>query len=284
MDGLINPQTSGASDLGFADSSRMAGHLASLAGLIEGEVIPRLMLVHAVGTPALPTAVDSVWPLDASDVEQFTTRLLRDGDARSLDYVESLRERGVPVAEIFLNLFAPAARRLGDLWNEDRCSFTEVTLGLISLQHLLRRFAPQFNARSLDFDGRRRIMLAALPGEQHTFGVFMLAEFFRRAGWCVDEDPLRSIEGLIASARDNWFAVAGLSLSQEGRVSELADLISRLREHSLNPHLHVMVGGSLFSEQPDLVEFVGADAGGHDASDAVAQAEALFGGIGQVQP
>ena len=32
-------------------------------------------------------------------------------------------------------------------------------------------------------EGGRRALLVSVPGEQHSFGVTMVAEFFRRAGW-----------------------------------------------------------------------------------------------------
>ena len=58
----------------------------------------------------------------------------------------------------------------------------------------------------------RRVLLLPGPGEQHTFGLSMVAEFFRRSGWEVvggtgpeSLDPVRAV-------RDEWFDVVGISV------------------------------------------------------------------------
>jgi methanogenic corrinoid protein MtbC1 len=248
---------------------------AELARLIEAEVIPRMMFAH--GRPALAGAVEPGGTApDEHDVARLVGHVLRDDDTAVFDCVDTLIARGVPLERVFLGLLGPTARRLGEMWEADTCSFTEVTLGLIRLQQLLRRYAPRFNDGSASGDPTRRVLLNALPGEQHTFGLFMLAEFFRRAGWDVDEQPLGSATEIASVVGDHWYAMIGLSVSSDNRINELANLILDVRERSLNPNLGVMVGGCLFSEHPALVEFVGADIGGRDAADSIDEAEYLF--------
>ena len=64
-------------------------------------------------------------------------------------------------------------------------------------------------------DPRRSALLIPVPGEQHTFGLVMVAEFFLRAGWEVHSDPLASNEGVSSAVRNRWFAVAGIALVRE---------------------------------------------------------------------
>jgi len=56
------------------------------------------------------------------------------------------------------------------------------------------------------------------PGEQHTFGVRIVEQFLRKAGWEVSiglaSTPLE-IAALVAS---EWFDVVGLTLSSDSRL------------------------------------------------------------------
>lgn len=252
---------------------------ASLARLIQGEVIPRLMLAHAnyAAPPGTPAAV-GVLPTP-QEIIDLSALLMLGLDAEAEACVEAVMARGVEVQSILLDLLAPAARRLGDMWTDDACTFTDVTLGLLRLQHMLRTLAPRFDRGVKRYQPGRRILLTAMPGEQHTFGVYMVAEFFRRGGWEVHDRPLDTTQALLASVEDEWFSSIGISLSSEVRMNELAGLIPALRKHSRNAAVTIMIGGVLFKERPQLVEFVGADFGAADALTAVEAAERMFGDL-----
>jgi methanogenic corrinoid protein MtbC1 len=170
---------------------------------------------------------------------------------------------------IYLNLFAPAARRLGDMWSADECDFTVVTLALWRLQRLLHDHAPQFDSEGAQPADGRRILLAPMPGEQHTFGLFMVAEFFRRDGWDVVDAPVAGASDLLALAARQWFDVIGLSLSCSGKIPGMAELIRDLRRSSRNGEVGVMVGGGIFVETPALLNQVGADVSAIDARQAL---------------
>ena len=58
-------------------------------------------------------------------------------------YVESLLARRVTPSAVYLDLLTPAARQLGAMWDEDRCDFTQVTVGLMRLQQVMRADQPR---------------------------------------------------------------------------------------------------------------------------------------------
>jgi len=257
----------------MAEMESPQSRLVDLASMIEGEIIPRLMFAHGRDSSRQAKAARAGYEPDAADIERFTQHILRDDDQVLQDYADDLLARGTPIDHLFLHLLAPVARRLGEMWSADTCSFTEVTIGLLRLQQLLRRYAPSFYRQELIPADDRSILLTALPGEQHTFGLLMLAEFFRRAGWSVDQEPHESVSSLLGCVRNHWYTVVGLSLSSERRTNEIAELVMALREQAQNPEMGVMVGGSIFTDRPELVDFVGADMGGRDAAGAVTDAE-----------
>ena len=248
-----------------------------LTRTIESEIIPRLLLAHgAARETALPLDVNIVAP-GADEVEEFANLLLA-GDIPAIRaFVDDLQERGASRDVIFLDLLAPAARYLGDLWKEDRCDFMDVTLGLSRLQQLLRDLTPFFDCGAVVPESGRRLLLLPAPGEQHTFGVYLVEDFFRRAGWEVWVENPGTPEAVVEFLRGMWFGVVGLSVSGERLLDSLAPVIRSIRQESLNRGVGIMVGGNIFVDDPGLAVQVGADATARDARHAVQQAQALLG-------
>jgi methanogenic corrinoid protein MtbC1 len=250
--------------------SQPEGHLART---IEDEIVPRLLLsrLESRQVGEQPSA------LAGGDVEALAQLLLQPDPAVAIAFVEAKRDQGVGLAELYLGLLAPAARLLGEWWHEDRCSFLDVTLGLCSLHRLLHSLSPRFVNESAGAGHGKRILLMPAPGEQHTFGLIMVVDFFRRSGWDVRFDDSDSIDDLARLVRREWFSVVGVSVGCDARVSSVAQSIRSLRKASCNRSLGVMVGGPLLNGRPDLVQAMGADATACDGIGAVRQAEHVLG-------
>ncbi len=248
-----------------------------LSRTIEGEIIPRLMMLfdqHISG--ALPTTGHRPGSLMPADVREFVNVVLENDADVICEYVHNLRDSGESLPDLYLSLLAPAAREMGDMWDRDECSFTAVTLGVSRLHQVLMRFSPCFSANQPeDQDAGHSALIVPVPGEDHTFGLFMLAEFFRREGWNICSATPGSIEELVELVQSGVYDVVGCSLSTEHHMATLGSMIEAVRGHSRNRDIKVIVGGRVFSEQPDLVHTVGADATASNGMDAVRLAEQL---------
>lgn len=248
-----------------------------LARSIEGEIIPRLMMLfdHQVSSAA-PSASQVQAPSLQEELDAFVTLVLENDADVVCDYIEQLRDRGKTLPAIYLNLLAPAARRLGELWESDECSFASVTLGISRMHQVLLRFSAFFCANCSETpEDAKSVLIIPAPGEQHTFGLMMLVEFFRREGWRVWSGSPRSDDELIGLLESDRFDVVGCSVSAERHLETVPGLLSTIRERSKNKNIKIIVGGRLFSEQPELAKKVGADAMAQDGADAVRQAERL---------
>jgi methanogenic corrinoid protein MtbC1 len=250
--------------------------LAWLARAIEAEIIPRLMLAHKT-VPEAPEQQAVLSPTPSADeVIEFTRLVLtQDGPAVSA-YVEMLRERGASLESLYLDLLAPTARRLGELWNADLCDFTQVTIGTGQLQQVLRELTRVFPTDIKCVRQGRKAVFAPTLGEQHTLGLVMVAEFFIRAGWDVCADYPASANGLNSLVRNQHFDLIGLSVGSEAHLDLLAADVRATRRASCNRAIVVMVGGPIFVEHPELVARVGADATAVDGRQALAKAEILL--------
>jgi MerR family transcriptional regulator, light-induced transcriptional regulator len=194
------------------------------------------------------------------------------------DYVEDAQSRGYSVDGLCVDLLAPAARALGELWNEDRCSFVEVTVGTARLQGILHRLAPHFMLDAVPGLSPPHLLLAPTPGEQHTFGLQMVGEFFRRDGWMVHGGVVPTMSGICHAVAQGWFDVVGLSLSSESLLDTCAELIRQVRDISINPDLRVVIGGYLPAHRQDVASYVAADAASTAGTDAPGMARQLLAG------
>lgn len=245
----------------------------ALQRLVEGEIIPRLLLAHrnqpADGALAVPV-------IAADTAKRFAVSALRSEAYGLLVEVDALMARGISVEDIFIEVLAPAARHLGTMWDEDQVDFVDVTMALWRLQEIVHELAARMPGAAERRGGERRALFAPLPGEQHGFGSLMVEEFFRRAGWTTTSEPSGSEADLVAMVGKRWFELVGLTVTLESNVARLPAIIAALRAASKNPRLGVMVGGRIFSERPELARGCGADATAVDARAAVLVAETLL--------
>lgn len=260
-----DPIVSASDDVRRVAKSPPTSRSATLAQVIEADIIPRLLLASGRQVEELPAAALEV---DADDIDDFAKMIIGLDLARANLVVAGAIARGVVLESILLELFAPTAKRLGDMWTEDLCSFMDVTVALCALQSLLRSLTSGdvVDPQTMH-DGRA--LIAATPGEQHTFGVLMIETFFRRAGWDVVGMPLSTRDEILAAVGRKPFAIVGFSLSRDGAARELRDLIAQVRCGSANPEISVMVGGRAFNDDPGLVRAVGADLTAADANKAL---------------
>jgi MerR family transcriptional regulator, light-induced transcriptional regulator len=267
--------------------------LDRLAQTVEAEIIPRLLLAHTIERQLITTDEDTNDEPTASEIEAFARLMLYKDIEEGRLFANRLRVRGVTTERLLLGLLAPTARLLGEYWKSDICDFTQVTVALSRLQLILRELSPLLQATRRGVasqDGqlteafRRRALLAAAPGEQHSFGLYVVEEFFRREDWEVWGGVALTPKKIVEVVRNETFDLVGFSLSCERFLDGLASTISAVRKASRNPALAIMVGGQLFIERPELVAEVGADATANDGQQAVINAHELTQRLEQLVP
>jgi methanogenic corrinoid protein MtbC1 len=253
-----------------------------LSRLLENLVIPKLIANGDKRSDWLDLAelahadhMDRTRSITEADVEAFT-QLSLTGEAHVLlDFVDDCLATGSSVETIYLELLAPAARRLGEYWEEDSEDFVGVTMGLWRIQEILRELTLRIPPKSRAGHGQRSALFCAMPGEQHSFGTLMVAECFTRAGWDADvliESTQSELNGKLAK---HHYDLIGLTVMRDCTTGSLGSLIKTIKAVSSNPYIRVFVGGRVINEKPHLVGECGADATAIDAVSAVAVADRL---------
>lgn len=266
-----------------------AAHLRILSNTIEADIIPRLLQLHRngdahricgasegrseLGEPRISR------PL-VDEIDDFARLVIAREVPEVSSFVATLRNRGLSLESICLELLGPAAARLGEWWEEDFVDFTQVTVGLWRLQQVLHALSPASETEGEGIELQGRVLLAPVPGDNHTFGLIMVADFFRRAGWYVCDNAGPSTAELVAVVHDEFFDVIGLSVGCVDRFEAVVKAITALRRGSRNRQVRVMVGGAPFVGHPERAAEVGADATAMDAVQAPTEARALLDRLG----
>lgn len=241
-------------------------HLEEFASVIENIIVPRLLMshVHNANRITLKRA-----RLDGEGVKDFIELTMDEEPDAAIGFVQGLLDNGVAFQDVLLKLMAPAARELGERWAHDSTNFVEVTLGVARMHRILREFDGVPEHMWSQAGAGRSVLLMPVPGEQHTFGLRLVQEFLLRESWSVITRSVPKVADIHKIVAKGEFDVIGLSLSGETLIDSLRSSIAEIRDITKSSGTKILIGGQLFSERPDLVESLGADAYAPDAPSTV---------------
>ncbi len=222
--------------------------------------------VHTVRLPRPAASNRLNHELAVGERARFLELIRRVEEAPIEAFIDTLIERGVSAERILRDLVTPTARTMGEEWTQDRCTFVDVTLVTGRLQRIVRSLAqrdplgmdePESNAPA--------VLVSSLPRQQHTLGLLVVAEFFRRARWQVSVGPPvgPASPGDVVAGRH--IDVLALSLPLIELLPLARREISKLRKLSRNPSIGIVVGGPVLLTNPGVVDDVGADASAPEA-------------------
>ncbi|MEE4153791.1 MAG: cobalamin B12-binding domain-containing protein [Erythrobacter sp.] len=262
-------------DLGeLQDIPRTRAADEDVNAVLEGDILPRLLMAHCASGAA--TSAEPNLALSPDIVGRFAELPLTLEAPDLLDEVDRMLGAGLGVETLYVEVLAPAARHLGEMWERDECDFIDVTMGLWRLQEVMRDVAARAPAGVSPLAERRSALFAPMPGDNHSFGAQMIDEVFAHAGWSsavlASARRRELLDHLARSAVD----LVGLTVSRDCPISALASLITAIRSVSLNPHVRIIIGGHVINQDPGIVAKVGADGTGVDAKAALELAERLI--------
>lgn len=245
--------------------------------LVENEILPRLLVALATArvAGAANDTMDGPHIVQSFETDAFAPLALGLEAEELMAQIECFLDRGVSAEAVFIELLAPAARKLGEYWEEDRCDFVDVTMGLWRLQEVMREVALRSPVHHSGHGPARSALFSPLPGEQHCFGTLMVEEVFARAGWDSEAliEPQRSEMLQIVSERE--FELVGLTVSNDCPSGELASLVTAIRSVSRCRSVKIILGGRAMNANPQLAELAGADGTAQDANSALVLADGI---------
>jgi methylmalonyl-CoA mutase cobalamin-binding subunit len=227
--------------------------------------------------PAAGSAGAGVSALQAEQVIELARLSLQDhSDLHAC--ISQWQDLGLDLPHIYLHGITEAARTLGRWWLTDEIDFASVTVGSSRLHRLLYDLSPEFLSDATPPLGATVLMLAE-PESQHTMGLFMLSEFFRRAGWYTLIEQPRLDGNVLRLLSAHWVDVLALSVSTERQLQALAVLVRQARQLSPNPRMVIIAGGPMASSHPERLTELGVDWLGEDALGTVERATRDLGDL-----
>lgn len=238
--------------------------------------------LHLPGSDATRAAVDAPPPTlpalaDAELLQRFGDAVLG-GDADRAHQVCQAWTSSRPLrpADAYFGLVLPAIQRLDRLWNEDGIDYERVSMAFFTLQLVMRRTLHTPPERDAD-PQRGLVCLALLPGGEHDFGLYVVADAFQRAGWAVRVFSGDEGAELLHTLERRDVALLGLSLGNDRELEPAAALVRQARARSRRPSMQVLIGGNILAEPRAQYAFIQADGVAFSAAEAVAFAEAVCG-------
>jgi methanogenic corrinoid protein MtbC1 len=241
-----------------------------LGETIQSEILPRLLSAYRDDSDGAYGAGQA--GRYTTDVYEFVALILADDMEQARAEADRVIVQSGGRDRLLQDLLRPAALMIGEMWEHDDCDFMSVTLGVYRLDQIMKETATVGDQAAILSGHDHRILLLPAPGEQHSFGLGMVADAFREGGWCVRSGPAVSRSQLSRLVRDEWFDVVGLSVTSDRALNGLPSCIRAVRFASCNPDVFVMLGGHAINEHEERTRFLGADATARDAQGALAAA------------
>jgi MerR family transcriptional regulator, light-induced transcriptional regulator len=176
-------------------------------------------------------------------------------------------EAGVPVKDIYQEVFQPVQREIGRLWQINKISVAQEHFCSAATQLVMSQLYPYiFSTRK----NGKRFIAASVGNELHEIGLRMVADFFEMAGWDTyyfgANTPSESIIDTIKQINPH---LIGLSTTITYNLKNLKELIKAIKAEKFNLKTKIIVGGYPFITSPDLWKKVGADGYAPDAENAL---------------
>lgn len=233
--------------------------------------------------PAMPSTAASF--LDPEQrlsplVQEYVHKMLGGYRQAAGQLLFDAADRGEPVQQLYLQIFQPALREIGRLWQLQKISvaqehFCSIATQIVMSQLLLR-------APAVERCGRR-VVVACVSGDLHELGARMVADFFEMAGWdtyfCGANTPHGAV---VQSVVEREADVLAVSATMAYHLHAVQELIERVRTDPRCAKVRTLVGGHPFTVDPLLWRTVGADGTAADAEAAVALAGQWLAGSAPV--
>lgn len=178
--------------------------------------------------------------LDMDSYQQRYLQALLNGDRDDASSIVSeLIPKRARVADIYLQVLAPAMFQIGELWCDGKVNVAQEHLATqITLEQMDKLRLIQSIPRSLSY----RVMVCCVEGEQHFIAAKMAADLFQMEGWQVDylgpNVPTPALIEIVSARRPNLLA---LSITMEANLRRTQTLVKKIRKLPAAPY--IIVGG-----------------------------------------
>ena len=250
---LENLATFFTGKLGDAGAPVAAALLAGRTALIQGIEAP---------------TYDQPCPMPWEEADAFCDAVLSGNRHAASALFASALDREQSLTKAAVHVIQPALYAVGRRWQANNVSVAQEHLATSLAQTVMTQGFGRFDVAP---DNGRRALFACMAGNHHTVGLRMVADAFEFDGWTSHylgaNVPLSALVTQVRTLRPH---LVGLSASLPYQLRALRETISVLRAAFAEDCPHLVVGGLVFNQFPQLAESLGAELLGADACAAAA--------------
>lgn len=203
--------------------------------------------------------------------ERYLEAILSGSRREAFGIIELAQAEGMGIRVLYLDVFQPAMREVGRMWQENRITVADEHLATAITQAAMARLYEELFRASPE--PGPLLVAACAEQERHELGLRMICDVLEMEGWdTVFLGASVPVEDLVAMVRARRPQVVALSASIAPHVARVRDAIRAIREAEPQRAPLIAVGGRAFYDDPALAERLGADL---TAKDAVEAAERL---------
>ncbi|HSP06018.1 MAG TPA: helix-turn-helix domain-containing protein [Acidobacteriota bacterium] len=200
--------------------------------------------------------------------DPFLKALLEGRLSGATKELELAREKGWSELRLYTEMFTPALRTIGDLWEKGEASVAQEHLAVQITLELLTRVRSQFQPAA---SAGKRILVTTPPGETHWLGARMAADFFELSGLSTDFlGPDTPVAELVNYVQQQSHGMVALSVTHPDNLKGAQAVIRALRR--LSPMVPVLLGGQMAERARSWAKSVRPDAIAEDPLDGFTKA------------
>ncbi len=188
-------------------------------------------------------------------------KVLIDADPRGhRELTEELQRSGLPMQTLAIQLFAPVAAHLGNMWCTDETDFMQVAVASTRIGMIINHLSQSRSVAIKSRETERRVLLARTRGAMHTIGVSIVASCFRDMGWAVDGGGEMELDDNVYMRLSNSpYDLLGISVGRVDEAPECAQAIRRIHSNRYTNSMKIAVGGPAVKKDPQAFHRIGAD-------------------------
>ena len=197
---------------------------------------------------------------------RFLEAIVAGNRRRAFEVADAALAGGMEIRALYLEVFQPALRDVGRLWQQNHITVADEHLATAIVQAAMARLYDRLFASVAD--SGPLMVAACAEGERHEVGLRMVCDILELDGWDTlflgAAVPTPDLVRLICQHQPQ---VVALSVSITPNVPRVEEAIRAIREDCDSRPL-IVVGGRPFAADESLARRVGADMTAADAADA----------------
>jgi methanogenic corrinoid protein MtbC1 len=184
-----------------------------------------------------------------------------------------MAENGVPVKDIYLDIFQMTQYEVGRLWQIGKITVAQEHYCTAATQLIMSQLY-DYIFQSENFE--KTFIGTCVSGELHEIGIRMLSDLLEMEGWDTyylgaNMPPESIVESIISEEAD----LVGISATMTFHLSKAEKLIKTIRAEPKCDRAKIIVGGYVFNMDPGLYKKIGADTYGRDLEESIKKANAI---------